>query len=301
MSIARQRKGKKTTVSIVGSGRLGTALAKALFTSGYEIQAVVARRIAHARRATSLLSPATLALSEKDLQALPASKIILITTPDGEISKTAARIAALGTAPRGRTVLHTSGALAASEVLAPLAAAGFAAGSLHPLVSISDPRTGSEKLRGAFYCLEGDAAARRVAQSIVRDLEGHSFHIDSKHKPLYHAAAVMASGHVTALVAVATEMLVQCGLDLKTARRVLMPLLKSTVANLSLSEPEKALTGTFARGDLITVRRHLQALANNKGLSEALAAYKLLGRRSLELAGKKIDAETRQEILHELQ
>ena len=66
-----------------------------------------------------------------------------------------------------------------------------------------------------------------------------------------------------------------------------MPLLESTVANLSVSEPAKALTGTFARGDLVTVRRHLQALANNKGLGEALTAYKLLGRRSLELAGKR--------------
>ena len=300
MSIARSRKNKKPTVAIVGSGRLGTALAKALCDSHYKIEAIVARQIAHSRRAASLLSSPTLALSEKDLQGLPVSKIILITTPDGEILKTAAKIAALKAPPRGRTVLHASGALAASEVLAPLAAAGFATGSLHPLVSISDPQTGSEKLRGAFYCLEGDATANRVARSLVKDLKGHSFHIDSNFKPLYHAAAVMASGHVTALIALATEMLVECGLDEKTARRVLMPLLESTVANLSLAEPAKALTGTFARGDLDTVKRHLKALSS-KRLSEALAAYKLLGRRSLELAQKKIDAEKRKKILRELE
>lgn len=300
MSIARPRKNNKPTVAIVGSGRLGTALAKALFDSHYKIEAVVARQIAHSRRAASLLGSPTLALSEKDLQRLPASKIILITTPDGEILKTAAKIAALKAPPRGRTVLHTSGALAASEVLAPLAAAGFATGSLHPLVSISDPRTGSEKLRGAFYCLEGDATANRVARSLVKDLKGHSFHIDSNFKPLYHAAAVMASGHVTALIALATEMLVECGLDEKTARRVLMPLLESTVANLELAEPAKALTGTFARGDLDTVKRHLKALSS-KRLSEALAAYKLLGRRSLQLAQKKIDDEMRKKILRELE
>jgi predicted short-subunit dehydrogenase-like oxidoreductase (DUF2520 family) len=300
MSIARPRKNNKPTVAIVGSGRLGTALAKALFDSHYKIEAVVARQIAHSRRAASLLGSPTLALSEKDLQGLPASKIILITTPDGEILKTAAKIAGLKAPPRGRTVLHTSGALAASEVLAPLAAAGFATGSLHPLVSISDPRTGSEKLRGAFYCLEGDANANRVARLLVKDLKGHSFHIDSNFKPLYHAAAVMASGHVTALIALATEMLVECGLDEKTARRVLMPLLESTVANLSESDPAQALTGTFARGDLDTVKRHLKALSS-KRLSEALAAYKLLGRRSLELAQKKIDAEMRKKILRELE
>jgi predicted short-subunit dehydrogenase-like oxidoreductase (DUF2520 family) len=300
MPIASPRKSKKPTVSIIGSGRLGTALAKALAASHYEIQALVSRRIAHARRAATLVGSATIALSEAELQRLPASKIILITTPDGEIQKTADRIASLETSPRGRTVLHTSGALAASEVLAPLAAAGFATGSLHPLVSISEPQTGAGKLRGAFFCVEGDAAANRVARSIVKDLQGHSFHIASNSKPLYHAAAVMASGHVTALVSLATDMLVQCGLDEKTARRVLLPLLESTVANLSASEPAAALTGTFARGDLVTVRRHLRALSNER-LTEALNAYKLLGRRSLELAKKKIDEDTRKQILRELE
>jgi len=299
MYIANPRKSKKPTVSIVGSGRLGTALARALAASHYEIEALVSRKIVHARRAAALVGSATIALSEKQLPDLPASKIILITTPDGEILKTADRIASLVASSRGRTVLHTSGALAASEVLAPLAAAGFATGSLHPLVSISEPRTGAEKLRGAFYCVEGDAAANRVARSIVNDLQGHSFHIASNSKPLYHAAAVMASGHVTALVTLATEMLIQCGLDEKTARRVLLPLLESTVANLSVSEPATALTGTFARGDLVTVRRHLQALSNTR-LTEALAAYKLLGRRSLELAEKKIETGTRKQILREL-
>ena len=173
-------------------------------------------------------------------------------------------------------------------------------GSLHPLVSISEPRAGAEKLRGAFYCVEGDAAANRVARSIVKDLQGHSFHIASNSKPLYHAAAVMASGHVTALVSLAADMLVQCGLDEKTARRILLPLLESTVANLSISEPAKALTGTFARGDLVTVRRHLQALSNER-LTEALAAYKLLGRRSLALAKNKVDEDTRKQILRELE
>ena len=299
MSDSRRRKRKSLSVSVVGSGRLGTALARALASSMYEVEAVVTRRIANARRAAKLLGPATLPLSEDQLHRLPASKIVFITTPDAEILKTATRIASLDGSSKGRTVLHTSGALSASEVLAPLAAAGFATGSIHPLVSISESRIGAEKLRGAFYCLEGDVIARRVARSIVKDLEGHSFYISSNYKPLYHAAAVMASGHVTALVAIAIDMLTECGLDRRTARRVLRPLLESTMANLSASGPEAALTGTFARGDLVTVRRHLQALSN-KQFAAALAAYKLLGRRSLALTQQKIDSKTREQILEAL-
>lgn len=299
MSVSLRRKQKKVSVSIIGAGRLGTALGKALASSNYEVEAVVARRIASARRAAKLLGPSTLSLSEKQLHMLPASKIVFITTPDAEILKTATSIASLNGTSKGRTVLHTSGALAASEVLAPLTMAGFATGSVHPLVSISEPRSGAEKLRGAFYCLEGDVAAKRVARSIVKDLQGHSFYIPSNYKPLYHAAAVMASGHVTALVALAIDMLIQCGLDRKTARRILQPLLESTVANLSARAPEAALTGTFARGDFVTVERHLRALTD-KRFADVVAAYKLLGRRSLALTEQKIDAKTRKQILRAL-
>jgi len=95
----------------------------------------------------------------------------------------------------------------------------------------------------------------------------------------------MASGHLTALFDLATEMLAVCGLKPSFAREVLMPLVESAVKNLKTSAPEEALTGTFARGDVATVRRHLAALSR-KELAEALEVYKLLGRHSVKLAKK---------------
>jgi predicted short-subunit dehydrogenase-like oxidoreductase (DUF2520 family) len=65
-----------------------------------------------------------------------------------------------------------------------------------------------------------------------------------------------------------------------------MPLVDSAIHNLKDSPPEKALTGTFARGDVATVRRHIDALSGNEH-AEALKIYKLLGSRSLQLAAKK--------------
>ena len=73
-------------------------------------------------------------------------------------------------------------------------------------------------------------------------------------KALYHAAALTAAGHLTALIDLAMEMLVSCGLNRRAAQEVLMPLVESAVNNLKASPPEKALTGTFARGDLATVQ-----------------------------------------------
>jgi predicted short-subunit dehydrogenase-like oxidoreductase (DUF2520 family) len=291
-------------VSIIGAGRLGTALGLALKAAGYKIEMVAARRPVTARRAAKTFGPKTLAVSAIQLSRLSPSQqarlnhcsLVLIATPDDVIaqvaqqmseifiSKPVRRVEKSPAATDRRVVLHTSGALAA-DVLAPLRRAGFAAGSLHPLVSISESGSGAELLTHAFFSVEGDPAAVSVAKSIVSDLGGESFKIDSRHKALYHAAAVTASPNMTALFDIALEMLGACGLRPGHARRILLPLIQSTVANLATQDPARALTGTFKRGDVSTVQKHLAAL-KTANLPQALAAYLVLGQRSISMAKK---------------
>jgi predicted short-subunit dehydrogenase-like oxidoreductase (DUF2520 family) len=292
-----RRAPRRPTISIIGAGRLGTALALALSGCGYQVEAVVARRKSHARRAAQLVGTQPLSLSTVELYKLPPSELLFITTPDDMINETAARIAAeTGSMAQGRTALHTSGALSSDELRA-LQEVGFQTGSMHPLVAVSDARAGAESLRRAFFCIEGGRGAVSAATRIVRDLGARSFYISAEAKALYHAAAVTASGHMVALFDIASEMLTRCGLNEREARAVLMPLVESTLDNLTEHEPSRALTGTFARADVETVRRHLQAIGL-EGMSDALAAYRLLGKRSLSLAKKRgADAESLEAIL----
>jgi predicted short-subunit dehydrogenase-like oxidoreductase (DUF2520 family) len=296
-----QKKLTKLTISVVGAGRLGTALARALFLAGYRIQALVSQRASHAKAAAALIDRSAVAFSANQLHLLPPSKLILITTPDDKIPEIAQKLAVLQKEPvPGAVVLHTSGAMS-SDVLSPLSDHGFHVGSLHPLVSVSNSRAAADIFSGAFFCLEGDVPAVNIARAIVRSLRGESFSIPSQNKPLYHVAAVMASGHVVALFDLATTMLVQCGLTEKKARQVLLPLLQSTVRNLMTSDPAHALTGTFARGDLVTVKRHLKALTAS-GFSSTLEIYKLLGGKSLELASESdLDPKVLKHIKRELE
>jgi len=271
---------QKPAVSIVGTGRLGTALAVALAAQGYSIQSLVARRVQRARRAAGLLDAEVQVLAGKELRTLLPADLFLLTVPDDQIPRVADELSKVGlNTDRKVTALHTSGALSA-EVLAPLRKRGWHTGSIHPLISVSDHMT---NLQGAFWSIEGDKSALRLGKAIVRDLGGHSFSIRSEDKPLYHAAAVMASGNVMALFDVALEMLVQCGLTRKTARGILQPLIASTVRSLETKDPAQALTGTFSRGDVETVRRHVAALKRKK-LAGALDLYRLLGQRSLKLS-----------------
>jgi predicted short-subunit dehydrogenase-like oxidoreductase (DUF2520 family) len=286
-------KRRKPSVTIIGAGRLGTALALALCERGYTVEAVVARRITHARRAARLIPSGPRAITDRQLDLLPPSDLLFITTPDDAVERSARSVAAhASTVDHERTALHTSGALS-STVLSPLREAGFHTGSMHPLVSVSDAVAGASSLQKAFYCVEGDAAASRVARAVVRSLGGQSFSVHTRDKALYHAAAVMASGHATALFDLAIEMLTHCGLKPGRARAVLMPLLRSTIENLSTNDPAHALTGTFARADTATVHRHLAAL-RRLSLPDALAAYVLLGRRSIQLA--KLKGADRKEL-----
>jgi predicted short-subunit dehydrogenase-like oxidoreductase (DUF2520 family) len=286
MSGTRGKRKPKPSVSIVGSGRLGTAMALALSSLGYQIQSVVTRRHTRAKRAASLVGDATAALTADKLNLLPPSQIVFITPPDDIIGATVEKLAKLHEQTlSGRVVLHVSGALS-SDILAPLARKGSHVGSLHPLISVSDPQTGAASLRGAFYCVEGDLVATQTARRIVRDLKGEAFSIAGRDKPLYHAAAVMASGHVVALFDLSVEMLMQCGLSRGKARRALLPLLESTLNNLSKFDPAKALTGTFARADIATVLKHLHALSKDDS-SRAAAVYRALGIHALDLVNQK--------------
>jgi len=263
---------------------MGTALGSALRRAGYSIEAVVTKTPASARRAAKLIGgdPAALAESQRNSAAwrrVVASDLLLISTPDDVLAAVALRLS--GTIGRARTsrtplvALHTSGAVS-SDVLAPLRALGFSVGSLHPLVSVAGNAVAQDIFRGVHFCVEGDRAATRVARSLVKDLGGHSFTISSESKPLYHAAATVSSGHVTALFDVAIEMLEECGLTKRRARKIFAPLLMSTAANLGAKSPAEALTGPFARGDVSTIKKHLAAIKLS-GMNEASHLYSTLG------------------------
>jgi predicted short-subunit dehydrogenase-like oxidoreductase (DUF2520 family) len=268
----RKRK-QKTTISIIGTGRLGTTLGVALLHGGFHVRSLVARRVQTARKAARLLDGEVQLLAAKELPQLLPADVFLITVPDDQIPSVAEEMSALEFTA---TALHTSGALS-SDVLSPLRKRGWHTGSIHPLLSVSHA---GDPIEGAFWSVEGDKSAVRIGKKIVRDLGGKSFFIRSEDKPLYHAAAVMVSGNVTALFDVALEMLSDSGIKRTTARNILLPLIASTIRNLETKDPAHALTGTFSRGDLETVKRHLAALKRNP---DALELYRLLGKRSLKL------------------
>jgi predicted short-subunit dehydrogenase-like oxidoreductase (DUF2520 family) len=245
----------------------------------------VASRRLHTR-GVAVNSKGLQSLSRSDSDLINQSATILIATPDDAISKVAKEVGELLRDVRvmsGQTALHTSGALT-SQVLQPIRKYGVATGSIHPLISISGQPHRPYSFSGTHFSIEGDPGAVRAGRSLARDLGGDSFVIDAEHKPLYHAAALMASPNLTALIDIAIEMLIHCGVSAKRGRQILLPLIKSTINNLEGQDPKRALTGTFSRGDVDTVKMHVSAIASER-LTDAMRAYVALGEHSLALSG----------------
>jgi predicted short-subunit dehydrogenase-like oxidoreductase (DUF2520 family) len=266
-------------ISIIGAGRVGQTLGKLARLSGYEIGDVVCRSQRSANRAVKFIG-AGRAQGAARAELSPAG-IILIATPDQAISSAIGLI--LKNADRvGRAVaLHTSGALS-SAALSKLSGRGLAIGSCHPLQTFQSPERALALVAGSYFCVEGEPRAARAARRLARDIGGRSFEIPTEMKSLYHAAAVMASGGVTALVSISLDLLARCGLSKSESSKVLLPLVEGTVASLRAVGPARALTGPVSRGDAETVGRNLEAVA--KVDRRWLELYRLLAERSATLA-----------------
>lgn len=255
-------------IAIVGIGRVGGALAKAFTLSrDIEIKGLYGRK--------KLESVAEL----DEVHEIDADAVIL-TVPDSAIPSVSQIISTkLAVAS---TVFHTSGALSSDE-LSTLRDAGHSVASLHPLVSLTGETPSDNDFTGTYFGIEGDAKAVAVGERIVAGIGAKSIAVRPDLKPLYHAAAVAACGNITALIDVAVEMMTSAGVPESHAERALIPLVKSTLANIERVGRAKALTGTFARADVDGFGRQLRSF-EGKLTPEQIEIYLLLAEQSLSLA-----------------
>lgn len=267
-------------IAIIGAGSVGTGVAVLLQRRGYQVVGVASRTPESAARAAERLrcpvgSPAGV--------AYPA-QVVFITTPDaaiGEVAKELAHSRAVG--PQ-HTVVHMSGSLTA-DVLRPVADLGAKTVSIHPLQSCASPERAIANLPGSVFSIQGDREAYPLAEQIVKDLGGETFHIDRRAKVLYHAAAAVASNYLVALLDLSQKLMQAAGMPEKLFLPALLPLVKGTLANVEGIGIPQALTGPISRGDVITVSDHLHSMGET--CPQLIPLYIALGRHTIEVALSK--------------
>ena len=262
---------------IIGTGAVGTNLARALHARGYPMHSIISRSTASGHQ----LAVETQALHVVHLGAPipPGLQQLFICVPDDCIAHVAQLLAEQSYAWQGVVVGHTSGALTANA-LAPLKSAGASTLSFHPFQTFAQHiRTDFEDI---FIGIEGDSAAINSGIELAKKLNATPLLLSASEKTLYHASAVVASNFFITLISVAMDLLEQTGLKRHETLALLTPLIKATSQNVTQTLPEHVLTGPASRGDQATIMRHIDAL--NKHFPNYSTLYRLMTEHTLNLA-----------------
>jgi predicted short-subunit dehydrogenase-like oxidoreductase (DUF2520 family) len=256
-------------VGVVGTGRVGTALAVALRRAGHTIAAASAVSEASRSRVERFL-PGTLVLQPGDVVA--AADLVLLTVPDDALGGLVRGLAATGTPLAGRMLAHASGRHGLA-VLQPATDLGALPLALHPVMTFTGRPDDADRLAGVCFGVTAPEVLRPAAEVLVMEMGGEPVFIAEADRSLYHAALAGAANHLVTQVVQAADLLRLAGVA--QPARMLGPLLSAALDN-ALRLGDAALTGPVARGDAETVAGHLDAL--RAAAPEALPAYLALAR-----------------------
>ncbi len=265
--------------SILGAGRLGTTLARALCHAGYHlkyISDVIPERAQNTRRITGQGR-----VTDNNRRAAARAEIIFICVPDDLIPSVVEEISTLNF--EGKYVFHTSGTLS-SEILKPLARKGARVASFHPAQTFSEPLADPGIFERIYIGLEGDAEAVELGQELAANLGAQVLLLSQAEKPLYHLSLSIASNFLVVLLYEVAELLKTVGLEEKVIVEILDPLLERTLLNIKNKGPVSSLTGPLVRGDLVTVKKHLSITRLHPGLDRI---YRAMAAEALKIARER--------------
>jgi len=209
-----------------------------------------------------------------------SADVVWICVPDDAIASVAAQIASERDW-RGKIAVHSSGAVS-SDALEPLRRKGAEVASAHPLMTFVS--SSQAKLRGVPFALEGSAKALAAVESMISDFGAQAFRIARTEKAAYHAFGFFSSPAIVALMAAAIEVGKLAGLDGKRARALMEPIVRQTIDNCFRTSPQQAFSGPVRRGDIDTLRKHLDVLRRQPDSLEVYRALVTIALRKLPSA-----------------
>ncbi len=238
-STARRDRSTAPTILVLGAGKVGTNLARALRATGASVTLRAARK----------------GLPSKAIDA----DVIIVAVRDGDIPKVAAGLAERAlVGHRAVTILHCAGALG-PEALAAARVGKVSVAQMHPMISFASPSFTPDLARGQLH-VDGDAAAVKVASALGKRLGMTPRTFRGLDRVAYHAAAGLVANGAAALAAGGVELLERAGIDRATAAKMLGPLLRSVADNVERMGLPDALTGPVRRGDAGAVERHMATI-----------------------------------------
>lgn len=274
--------------SLVGPGRVGSSLAHWLVERGAALAAVAGRPAGGgAARLVAELGGEIATLATVGREAVD---LLLIAVHDPALCEVAELVAP---AARCNAALHTSGA-ASAAVLAPLAAAGVATGSFHPLKAFTHRAHALVEAEGLVFGIDGSHAAIALAERLAGAFGARAVPIPAELRRLYHLGATLAAGGVVTLLATAGSLARQLGLADAVVEGY-CALARGALAAAEPSELCRAITGPVARGDGAAFEAALIDLEARASALVPLVTTLALATLDL-LAAEKLDSPAHREL-----
>jgi predicted short-subunit dehydrogenase-like oxidoreductase (DUF2520 family) len=212
-----------------------------------------------------------------------AADVIFITTPDAAIASVAKEV---NWRP-AQGVVHCSGA-SGRALLQDVLPAGVSAGAFHPFQTFAgllEPAEAAERLNGVTFAVSAEGWLAEFLAGVAASFGGRVVAITDEQRPVYHASAILSCGYLATLVGASVEIWQTLGFSPEEAIRAIHPLARATLENIQRQGFPDCVTGPLVRGDVDTVRRHLEALESRQ--PQLVPLYRELTRLSLPLAHRR--------------
>ena len=245
---------KKSKIGIVGAGVLGKVLAAVLSENDYLVAAVSSRSLSSSEELAHLVVNVKVCADPNEVSSL--SDVVFVTTPDDLIKQVVSSVDWKKT----HTVIHCSGALSL-DVLSSASTKGARVGAFHPMQAFAAVENGIKSIAGTTFGIEGDEVIQQYLADTARAIGGYPIFLKAEDKVLYHLSGVMLGGILSGVGATAAQLWEHLGMERTDGLRALMPIMRQVSINLSSQGIPEGIAGPYARGDVGTIRKHLQVLA----------------------------------------
>lgn len=135
--------------------------------------------------------------------------------------------------------------------------------SAHPLASFSERLFEESFYRKIPFAIEKG----KIFPELLPGLPNPSFEIENVDREMYHTMCVLAGNFSTLLWNEFEKYMIG---ELKLPRNYLIPYLKSVYNNIEYAGDSR--TGPFQRGDVSTIKKHMEAL-NNKPIKKIYESF----------------------------
>ena len=235
-------------ITLIGMGRVGTHLLRALKGNHIHIDEIVTRKTDDRIR---LAQKYNVRIIEDFSGINPKNDIYILAVPDIAIDSAAKELS--NEIGDDALVVHTSG----STPLNVLGQYFSRYGLFYPLQSFS--LHSEVRWEGLPIFIEASSPDDlEKLRGLGKTLSGNVVRIEEKQRPYLHLAAVIANNFSNALFNWSKEILDEQGLSFK----YLHPLIKDGLEKSLKIGPENAQTGPAQRSDINTIKKHLELLEN---------------------------------------